>query len=365
MVEKLFNEERNKRAVSNFGNPYRFLKLYEKASRGEEITFVTIGGSITTSCNASCFENHYGSLVEKWLKENLPGGKVKFVSAGIGATGSLVGVHRLNRDVLCHNPDFVLVEFSVNDGLNGFTAEEYYDNLIYKILNFKTAPAVLCVGMVDENGGSAQESHLKVAKHYDIPYLSYKDAVWADIENGTLKWSTLSNDGVHPIDAGHKLVADLVCDCLDKSFKMNIADFSDVKCDKPFTNLKYQNANIYHAGQIEPASFGCFSISEGYINNVKENWIANSNGEPLTFKLEKVSNIFVQFERTNKGDGGKAIVDVNGVKTELDSDFTGGWGVYYNSEHVFASETKQDVTLTVTPVLEEGKRFALVGLLIS
>lgn len=365
MTEILFNEERNKRAVSNFGNPYRFLKLLQKANRGEEITFVTIGGSITTSCNASCFKNHYGCLVESWLKENLPKAKIKFVSAGIGATGSLVGVHRLDRDVLCHNPDFVLVEFSVNDGLNGFTAEEYYDNLIHKILNFKTRPAVLCVGMVDENGGSAQESHLKVAKHYDIPYLSYKDAVWTDIENGTLKWSTLSNDGVHPIDAGHKLVADLVCDCIDKSFRMDISDFDDVKCDEPFTNLKYQNAKIYHAGQIEPESYGCFAIEEGYVNNVKENWIANENGQALTFKLENVSNIFLQFERTNRGNGGKAVADANGVKTEMDSDFTGGWGVYYNSTKVYESETPQDVTLTITPDLEEGKRFALVGLLIS
>ncbi len=365
MTEILFNEERNKRAVSNFGNPYRFLKLAQKAERGEEITFVTIGGSITTSCNASCFENHYGCLVENWLKENFPNAKIKFISAGIGATGSLVGVHRLDRDVLCHNPDFVLVEFSVNDGLNGFAAEEYYDNLIYKILNFKTSPAVLCVGMVDENGGSAQESHLKVAKHYDIPYLSYKDAVWQDLENGTLKWSTLSNDGVHPIDAGHKLIADLVNDCLKKSLKMNIADFNDIKCDKPFTNLKYQNAKIYHAGQLEPSDFGCFVIEDILVNEVKGVWVANTGGEPLKFELENVSNIFLSFERTNKGNGGKAVAEVGGVKTEMDSDFTGGWGVYYNSTKVYESETPGDVTLTITPDLEEGKRFALVGILVS
>ena len=365
MTEILFNEIRNKRAVLNFGNPYRFLKLAQKAQRGEEITFVTIGGSITTSCNASCFENHYGCLVENWLKENLPSAKIKFVSAGIGATGSLVGVHRLDRDVLVHNPDFVLVEFSVNDGLSGFAAEEYYDNLIYKILNFKTSPAVLCVGMVDENGGSAQESHLKVAKHYDIPYLSYRDAVWPDIENGTLKWSTLSNDGVHPIDAGHKLVADLVNDCLGKSFKMDIVDFEDIKCHKPLTNLKYQNAKIYHAGQLNPTNFGCFKIEEVWVNNVKDGWVANTGGEALTFEFENVSNIFLQFERTNKGNGGKAVAEVNGVKTQMDSDFTGGWGVYYNSTKVYESETPSNVTLTITPDLEEGKRFALVGILVS
>ena len=93
--------------------------------------------------------------------------------------------------------------------------------------------------------------------------------------------------------------------------------------------------------------------------------MANTNGAPLKFEFENVSNIFLSFERTNKGDGGKAVADVNGVKTEMDSDFSGGWGVYYNSTKVYESETPGSVTLTITPDLEQGKHFALVGILVS
>ncbi len=365
MTEILFNKERNERALSNLGNPYRFLKLFEKARRGEEIVFVTMGGSITTSCNASCWENHYGALLEKWLKDTFPKANIKFVSAGIGATGSLMGVHRVSRDVLCHEPDFVLVEFSVNDDLNGDTTEVYYDNLIYKILNYKTQPAVLCVGMTTCTGASAQENHLNVAKHYDVPYISYRDAVWPDVEKGILQWSTLSNDDVHPIDAGHKLVADLVLDYLGKILDKNIADYKDIDCADALTNLKYQNAVIYHAGQIEPESYGCFKIADELVNDVKGVWMAEENGEPLVFKFKNAHRVFLQFERTNRGNGGKATAQILDSTIEMDSDFTGGWGVYYNNACVYDSDEEQDLVLTITPQLDEGKHFALVGILVS
>ena len=365
MIEILFNNERNERALSNPGNPYRFLKLYEKAKRGEEIVFVTLGGSITTGCNASCWENHYGALLEKWLKETFPQATVKFVNAGIGATGSLMGIHRLNRDVLCHEPDFVLVEFSVNDGLNGNTTEVYYDNLLYKILNYKTAPAVLCVGMTTDAGENAQESHIKVAKHYNVPYISYRDAVWPDVENGTLKWSTLANDGVHPIDAGHKLVADLVSDYLGKAMGKNIVDYKDIDCSEALTGFKYQNAAIYHAGQIEPESYGCFKIADELVNDVRGVWMAEENGEPLVFKFKNAHRVFLQFERTNRGNGGKATAQILDSTIEMDSDFSGGWGVYYNNVCVYNGDEEQDLVLTITPKLNEGKHFVLVGILVS
>ena len=49
-------KEIQNRAEANFGNPYRLLKLFEKARRGEPISFVAVGGSVTMGCHATTNE---------------------------------------------------------------------------------------------------------------------------------------------------------------------------------------------------------------------------------------------------------------------------------------------------------------------
>lgn len=355
-------KERIERSVANFGNPYRISRLLEKAAKGEEITYVAIGGSITQRYNASKLEFCYASLIAKWLAETFPNAKINHINAGIGATGSLIGVHRLERDVLSYEPDFVTVEFSVNEG-NNDSAKESYDNLIYNIMNFKTNPAVLCIGMVNQGGGSAQDVHTEVARHYDIPYISYRNAVWSDIENGILEWSQLSNDNIHPHDAGHRLTADLVIDYIK-----NLTDkgeFADNDCTKPLVNNAFKNAKIYYVDDITPKSFGCFTREQVNLNKIPFGWVCHENGQPLTFEFKGCKRIYMLFEKTNKGDGGKAIARVKDKETTLDADFKDGWGVYYNNTLLYAADTPEDLTLTITPSLEDGKHFAVAGLMIS
>ncbi|MBQ1279258.1 MAG: SGNH/GDSL hydrolase family protein [Clostridia bacterium] len=355
-------KKRLERSVAHKGNPYRILKVLEKAARGEEITYVAIGGSITQRYNASKLELCYASLIAKWLEEKFPNTKINYVNAGIGATGSLIGVHRLERDVLKYNPDFVTVEFSVNEG-NGDSARESYDNLVYNIMNYKTAPAVLCIGMVNKGGGSAQDTHTEVARHYDIPYISYRDAVWCDVESGELSWCDLSNDNIHPHDAGHRLVADLVVDYIEKID--NAKEYSDNICDKPLVNNVFRDAKIYYVDDITPADFGCFAREAVNLNKIPFGWVAHENGGPLKFEFENCRRIYILFEKTNKGDGGKAIASVRDKETVLDADFKDGWGVYYNNTLLYAADTPSKFTLTITPQLEAGKHFAVAGIMVS
>jgi lysophospholipase L1-like esterase len=41
--------------------------------------------------------------------------KFDYINAGIGGTTSQFGVTRVENYLLCYHPDFVIVEFSVND----------------------------------------------------------------------------------------------------------------------------------------------------------------------------------------------------------------------------------------------------------
>ena len=50
-----------------------------------------------------------------WWKDTFPESSVVLVNAGWGGTGSDIGTHRLREDLLVHELDFFVIEFSVND----------------------------------------------------------------------------------------------------------------------------------------------------------------------------------------------------------------------------------------------------------
>lgn len=364
MNETVLTDEMKKRSVASFGNPYRILRLFEKLRRGEEITFAAVGGSITQGYNASSPEGCYAALLARWLREKFPAGRVNYINAGIGATGSLIGVHRLSRDVLAYNPDFVTVEFSVNEGDCDATVE-YYDNLLFNILNYKTRPAVLCLGMVNHIGGSAQSSHIKAARHYDLPFISYRDAFWPEIEAGRILWSELSDDIIHPHSGGHRLTARLITDYLESVCSESGTGLSDNKCDKPLISNRFLNARIIYTNDIVPQAMGCFKRERVNLNRIPYGWVAHENGAPLVFRFENCSRLYMLFERTNKGDGGRATARVFDRETELNADFENGWGIYYNNALIYSGDKPQTVELTVTPRLENGRHFAVAGIMLS
>lgn len=346
------------------GNPYRLAKLFEKARRGEKITYVALGGSITQRYNASSAELCYAALIAKRLKESFKNAEVEYINAGIGATGSLIALHRLKRDVLCYNPDLVTVEFAVNEGNSDFTTE-VYDNLISNILNSDGRPAVVSVCMVNSRGGSAQESHEKVCRYYGVPLISYKNAVWPEIEAGRLSWSDVSDDLVHPNDVAHALTARLVTDFFKSVSGLGTVGMSDTVPTVPLINSDYKNAAVYYTGDITPLSFGCFTVDRVDLNKMPNGWVAYENGAPLVFEFENCRRIYILFERTNKGDGGKAEVTAGERRTVLDADFKDGWGIYSNHELVFKAEKPEKVRLEIKPLLEEGRHFAIAGIMVS
>lgn len=356
--------EMQNRAVASFGNPYRILKLFERAKNKESISFVSIGGSITEGACASKQQNIYANRIALWLKSKFPECEIKFENAGIGATDSIIALHRLKQDVFKYEPDFVVVDFSVNEN-DDYEYKLSYDNLIYNLLNYKTKPAVLLLCFMTDSGGNAQYAHSLVGNHYNLPIISYRDALFPEIEAGNTCWSDLAADFIHPNDNGHKAAAELVCGYLQKLLSLSSKDYCEEEYKTHLTSSRYLNARIFYPQDLEPFLRGCFQIEDVDINKMPKGWIAHTNGDPLVYKFEKVTRIFVLFEKTNRGDGGKAIVDVNGNQTELDSDFADGWGIYSNHIMVFDSENPQEVTLKITPLLQEKKRFTVIGIMVS
>jgi len=185
------------------GNTARLQHVLAKARVGEPVVVSVIGGSITAGAKATRSARRYGNIIAEWWREQFPESEIKFVNAGIGATGSNIGAHRAQKDLIAHHPDFVVVEYAANDP-NTEAAAESMEGLVRQILKQPNSPAVVLLFTMHQGGGNAQEWHSKVGRHYGLPMVSYRDALWPEIQAGRMKWEDVEADVVHPNDRGHK-----------------------------------------------------------------------------------------------------------------------------------------------------------------
>ena len=164
-------------------NESALYNVMRKAQNRQRVTIAFIGGSITKGTMS--FGSRDRSLRKKltyvdfcrdWWSKKFPKADLRLINAGIGATDSYLGVHRVQQDVLDKKPDLVIVEFAVNDSK---TAEhkQAYENLVRKILDSETKPAVLLLFMSKMNGQSCQLQQAQIGMHYNLPMLSYGNVI--------------------------------------------------------------------------------------------------------------------------------------------------------------------------------------------
>lgn len=159
------------------GNPSRVANALRKASSGQKITVAFIGGSITEGSGASA-SKCYAALVVRWLKNKFGSDNVNYINAGIGTAGSFFGVHRVDKDVIAHNPDIVFTDFAVNDkGKDEELEISCYDALVQKLYNCSSKPAVISLAMVTKDGWNTEANEYEICKFYGIPMLSYNNVL--------------------------------------------------------------------------------------------------------------------------------------------------------------------------------------------
>lgn len=347
-------------SLLNKGNPASIRQLMEKARNGQPVTIAVIGGSITAGAAASNFgTTSYGPLVSAWWKNKFPAVDIKFVNAGIGATNSVFGVHRENRDLLVHHPDMVIIEFSVNDR-GEVHATESFEGIVRKLLDLNPGTALLAVATMDSQGGNWQDYHLPVCRHYQLPMISYRDAIWPEIAAGRMSWAGLSPDNVHPNDTGHAIIAGLVNRYLEGVYASPDTG-SHITIPAPLTANGYEHSMAYNAATLQPQSMGDWTPDP-----VMKGWIASNKGKPLKFAV-KGGYVSVMFKRTNKNTGATAYVLVDGkTRVPLDADFANGWGDYVALTLLLHESAKKTHTLAFYyDDNRPGKAFAITDILVA
>ena len=312
------------RSLVRMGETSRLQHALAKARRGEPVTVAVIGGSITAGARASSREKNYGGVLAQWWRKTFPKSKIELVNAGIGATGSNYGALRAQRDLLARRPDFIVVEYGVNDG-NTRASAESFEGLVRQILNQPHRPAVVVLFMMKGNGSNAQEWHGKVGLHYDLPMVSFRDALWPEVQAKRLKWQDIEADGVHPNDRGHALAANFVANLLEKVLKDLPADeriASIPPVPRPLLNDLFEHVTLLEGDALKPVK------NDGWILDAKNKcWKSDRPGSRIEFEVE--GQVVLTMHWHIRGPMGKAKEQVDDRPAVVrDAWFGQTWGGY-------------------------------------
>lgn len=344
----------SRHGIINYGNLDRMNKVVEKATEGKPITIGFIGGSITMGCFSSSHTTCYPYLVYEWWKEKFPMAQVNYVNAGIGATTSQFAVARVQEDLLSEKPDFVVIEFSVNDNKSDLFMETY-EGLTRKILKCETEPAVLILNNVEyDTGNNAQDIHNKIGEYYDLPIVSMKDSIYEEMLDGAFTKEEVTPDNLHPSDLGHKLIADKVKNLLEELF-LRGKDSDPVAYELPkasYTANRYEDSVILHNNHIEPVLKGFHlddSKKESMTDIFKLGWKAREVGASIFFHVN-CQIILIQYKKTINRIAPKAIAIVDGDEERailLDANFEETWGDCLYMQDLYLGEKKEAHTLEI------------------
>lgn len=326
-VESGVTREMLERSLLSKGNLARLARVFRKALNGEKILIGMIGGSLTQGAHASDYlKNSYTALVRDWWVENFPNAEIEYHNAGVGGTQSILGVHRVDGHILQYAPDFVIVEFAVNDHADEWQTEAYA-NLVRRILSYPTAPAVMMLFNMGQSCDNVQHAEIPVGKHYDLAMISQRDALADEIKSGRIIWEDIAVDYVHPNDRGHMIIASLICDYLDTVLK-NLDSITDqeMPLPEPMFSEKYMEARIFDYDHITPVSLGGSTYryaEEEFWLTYRKYWRLEAGAEPLVFEVEG-SRLLILYEGGST-DKHKISVSVDGEekrrieKTTLDA----------------------------------------------
>ncbi|MBR3592289.1 MAG: SGNH/GDSL hydrolase family protein [Clostridia bacterium] len=361
----------------------RLRQVFCKAERGETITIAAIGGSIIEGAharsqngignNATAFtddlsgEKCYFERTIDWFEETFPNTQINGINAGIGATPSFLGTFRLDQMVLNYSPDLVIIEFSVNDldavpFLLKDEIFESYESIVRRCLEKGIAVIPIC--LVNQNGDSLQKIHLELADHYNMPAISYHNAIFPDGQ-AVFDWKMLSPDEVHPNNAGHTLIATCIANYLDNVLESTrLTD--EYITDELHTSWIYfdtfNKVNAQYAYEFKERARGGFEFQER-IPNISYKWRGalvsdNVEGNIKIIVPKGACRVYVQFFNSN----GSFETDFLNMKSSCNTTAIGWPRAMWHRVYT-GKATTEDVTLTIKS--HKNGKVIIMGVLIS
>lgn len=339
------------------GNLGRLKQMMRRAAQGDRMTMAFLGGSITQGSVSTSYTNCYAYLVFDWFVKRFPRTAFTYINAGVGGTTSQFGAARVEEDVLLYKPDFVSIEFSVNDDNTEFY-QETYEGLVRRIYGNVCEPAVLLIHNIRyDTGVSAEEKHREVGAHYDLPSVSMKSAIYPNVVSGAIENRQITPDDLHPNTDGHALVAEVITDFLDRVYIQMYEEETPGKMPEPLTANAYEHARRYQNHNSRPVcnGFTADTAFKKYVNDAfRCGFTASQKGDSIIFEVEG-TEIAVQYRKSVNHPAPVAVAVVDGEEASavtLDANFDETWGdcLYISTvaHHIEAGRHKVEIRLVET-----------------
>ena len=115
--------------------------------------------------------------------------------------------------------------------------------------------------MTQDNGTSLVDTHRKIGEAYDLPMISYKNAVLPEIDAGRFTWQDISPDNIHPNSNGHGIAAELLWNYFNSVLAdLDSIDTSDLSFTTPaISEDRYQHGQILNAETVTPTEMTGFT----------------------------------------------------------------------------------------------------------
>ena len=197
------------------------MKISDFMKSKKSVKIGYIGGSITE-------QSGWRDVVTAHLRESFSDNDITEVNAGIGGTNSFLGVARIERDLICHNPDIVFIEFSVNDGAETYDECRFfgrtYEGMIRQLLNNNPDVLIVGVGLTTEGMNEkfykngiipyTAQHHKIVCDYYNVPFSNAGESLYNHMKKIGGKMLDFTRDNVHTNDKGAEFYGDFIWDCI-------------------------------------------------------------------------------------------------------------------------------------------------------
>lgn len=259
--------------------------FYKKLADGKEVTIAYLGGSITEAANG------WRDQSAEKIRQKFPQAKLNALNAGIGGTGSDLGVFRLQTQVLSQKPDLVFVEFAVNDiSKPASLIYKTMEGIVRQIWKADHKTDICFVytltgdmGTDLQNGKVPQSTAAmeQIADHYGIPSVSMGLKVVQLASEGKLIYKgskdradkiVFSADNVHPFpETGQKLYAEALATAMDAIFN-NHGGGSKKRLIKPYVKDNWEHAQMFSVAEaVSSGSWEKVAVTSQELQRVFKN----------------------------------------------------------------------------------------------
>jgi lysophospholipase L1-like esterase len=195
------------------------VRTLDKLRKGEPVTIVCWGDSVTACGESSTPDKCYVNLLESRLRGRYPKATIRVINAGIGGTSTQGRLPGFQKEVLDFKPDLVTLEYVNDMGLPNDALKRNYEKILRRLGEtgaelILITPHFTMPEWMELRHGRGPEKRRGVmflrrfAAEHKVP-LADASKRWEELEDLGVPYETLLRNGInHPDDRGHAFFAE-------------------------------------------------------------------------------------------------------------------------------------------------------------